>query len=157
MTPQDKIRVDYHEGRVPTRMFDEYIQMMSSIFLKHNASLNYVNIGACDGENDATQLMFWTDNNINGLFIEPLEANVKDFESKIVTHAGASFRTDIVQAAVNETCPKKLLEFERPKVIDGPQEHWMRREIGRIKRDQFDPSWTTDLVRCLTFEEVMRE
>lgn len=157
LTPLDTIRVNYDEGRVPTLLFDEYIEKMSKIFQKHNASLNYVNIGACDGENDRTQLMFWADANINGLFIEPLEANVNDFQVKINSHAGASIRTDLIRAAVNETCPAKLLEFERPKVVDGPDDHWKRREIGRIKKDRFDPSWKTDFVRCLTFEEVMRE
>lgn len=157
LKPIDSIAVNYTSGLGPVKLFQTHLKTIAEVFNRNSVSLNYIEIGACDGENDFNLDFYMQDSNINGLFIEPMEANVKDFQAKINQRPKTASRTIMIQAAVNETCPNTFLEFERPGVIDGAAPHWKRREIGKIKTSSNRPdiSLNTELVRCMTFNDVI--
>ena len=141
--------------------FDYYIDKLDEIFLKFHVSLNFVSIGACDGQaEDASISSFMRKNNWNGLFVEPMSLNHRDFKN-LLESKNATERAFLLHAAANETCTNATIKFTRPNAEEkqGLQsDHWIRRQIGHIytAHDAYDPNQIIENVRCMTFPDILK-
>ena len=88
-------------------------------------SLNFVSIGACDGQaEDASISSFMRKNNWNGLFVEPMSLNHRDFKNLLESN-NATDRAFLLHAAANETCTNATIKFTRPNAEEKQGLHFL--------------------------------
>ena len=127
-----RMRVRHH----PENVFDSYAGLLSDVFKKEGATVNFVLVGACDGTNDVTIAdRFLPNDHWNALFVEPMSLNYRDLKNFIVKNNLAD-RSHSIQAAVTNDCPSPTILVKLPKGIgeeeDEKRPHWLRRQIGGI-------------------------
>merc|ERR1711871_1558037 len=141
--------------------FDFYLEKIDNVFAKFKVPLNFVSVGTCDGKAEDNSIATFLVKPWNGLFVEPMSLNYKDFY-EFLRIKNATNRATMVHAALNETCTNKTVLFSRPNAEETGGEkhpHWLRRQIGHIisRGDEINADWTTEEVRCMTFGAVLKE
>ena len=141
--------------------FEHYADRLDKIFLKFHLPLNFVSIGTCDGKaEDESITSFFKNAHWNGLFVEPMILNHRDFKS-LLEARNATDRAFLIHAAVNETCTSNTIKFARPNAEEKNglrSAHWIRRQIGHIHdgQDSRDPNQIIEDVRCMTFPDILK-
>ena len=127
-----RMRVRHH----PENVFDSYAGLLSEVFKKEGATVNFALVGACDGTNDITITdRFLPNKHWNALFVEPMTLNYRDL-NKFLVEKNVADRSHTIQAAVTNDCPSPTILVKTPKVKEEKenvtQPHWLRRQIGGI-------------------------
>ena len=143
--------------------FEHYIDKLDKVLSKFHVPLNFVSIGTCDGQaEDKMITSFMKNSNWNGLFVEPMSLNHRDFRSLIEAN-NATDRAFLLHAAANETCTNTTIKFTRPNAEEkegANSAHWIRRQIGHIYTPQDakvrDPNRIIEDVRCMTFPDILK-
>ena len=119
----------------PQYVFDTYVSLLSDVFLKEGATVNFALVGACDGTNDNTiRERFLPNEHWNALFVEPITLNYKELNKYLVKNNVAD-RSHTIQAAVTNDCQSPTILVKTPKVKgkeNTKTPHWLRRQIGGI-------------------------
>ena len=119
----------------PQQVFDSYVTLLSDVFLKEGATVNFALVGACDGTNDNTiRERFLPNDHWNALFVEPITLNYKDLNKFLLKNKVAD-RSHTIQAAVTNDCVSPTILVKTPKVKGKENKktpHWLRRQIGGI-------------------------
>jgi hypothetical protein len=120
----------------PQYVFDYYVTLLSDIFLKEGATVNFALVGACDGTNDNTIRERYLPNaHWRALFVEPITLNFKDLNQYLVDNNVAD-RSHTIQAAVTNECTSPTIIVKTPNLDKATEDtkvpHWMRRQIGGI-------------------------
>lgn len=153
-------------SRSASDYFDQYVKKLSKLFMNHNAIVNFAMVGACDGKTDPTiKYRFLTNDHWRGVFVEPMEMNVRDLSSFLEEKGGIN-RSYILKAAATDVCESPTITVERPlyeekaALENKTVPHWLRRQIGSIlpkHRDLARPDWTLEHVPCLTASKILSE
>lgn len=142
--------------------FNEYSIQLSKIFKQNNAKVNFVMVGACDGTADKTiREIFLKHAHWRGVFVEPVEMNVRDLVKYLADH-DVSQRSMVIRAAATLECAGPTISFERPlyEEKNASTPHWLRRQIGSIvptHRDHAKKDWTIETVRCVTANDILQD
>ena len=141
--------------------FNAYNRRMSLFAEAAHTTLFFMSIGACDGTEDPTIKLFVKNPHWEGLFVEPMDLNVRDLRVMLQSRAVLN-RSIIVQAAATAVCKKPTLTFSRPlfEQINKSNEHWLRRQIGGVieKGSRADwPDWKDETVKCTTGPRLISE
>lgn len=120
----------------PQYVFDYYVTLLSDIFEKEGAMVNFALVGACDGTNDYTiRERFLPNEHWQALFVEPISLNFEDLNQYLLDNK-VSGRSHTIKAAVTNECKSATIIVKTPDVDktteDISQPHWMRRQIGGI-------------------------
>ena len=120
----------------PQYVFDYYVTLLSDIFEKEGATVNFALVGACDGTNDNTiRNRFLPNEHWQALFVEPISLNFEDLNQYLLDNK-VSERSHTIKAAVTNECKSPTIIVKTPDVDktteDTSQPHWMRRQIGGI-------------------------
>ena len=120
----------------PQYVFDYYVTLLSDIFLKEGATVNFALVGACDGTNDNTIRERYLPNaHWRALFVEPITLNFKDLNQYLIDNKVAD-RSHTIQAAVTNECTSPTIIVKTPNLDKATEDtkvpHWMRRQIGGI-------------------------
>ena len=141
--------------------FNAYNRRMSLFAEAAHTNLFFMSIGACDGTEDPTINLFVKNPHWEGLFVEPMDLNVRDLRVMLQSRTVLN-RSIIVQAAATAVCRKPTLTFSRPlfEQINKSNEHWLRRQIGGVieKGSRADwPDWKDETVKCTTGPRLISE
>lgn len=67
-----------HSSKSVEVRFNFSLEKLSELYLVHNILLNIIIVGACDGRSDKSIEMFVKNSHWKGLFVEPVQQNVRD-------------------------------------------------------------------------------
>ena len=148
----------------PQYMFDHYIHVLSDIFRDHQAKVNFILVGACDGTHDITISKGYLPNtHWRGAFVEPFEINFNDLH-QFMKDNNVLDRTHLIHAAATSKCNSTTIKMKRPTFEEKNKSlpHWMRREIGAVVPfDKLDRpasgGWIFEYVRCVNGPEILKD
>jgi hypothetical protein len=162
-------RYRFH-SKSPQTFFDQYVRQVSAAFAKHEATVNFCMVGACDGLADpAIRDRFLPSKHWRAVFVEPMSVNVRDLVQYL--KKGEAFdRSTVLRAAATKECENPTLMVERPlyeeknlKKDEGERKnipHWLRREIGSVLKPgqtKARAEWTLEEVRCVTASTILED
>ena len=151
--------------------FHQYSNRLSKAFLKHNVSVNFMVVGACDfsGENGVEGLVKRS-SHWNGFLVEAVPVNFEDLNKKL-REGKIDHRMHTLHGAVADYCEKSTVQFAFPtgyEIHTPNAPHWLRREIGFLyhvnsdKKDQIDhlndkKNWKLMDVPCYTGSQILKK
>jgi len=160
------IGANKHGPGQPGNFFAHYTKEMSQIFRTHNAEVNFVLVGACDGTHDKTIAeRFLVDSHWVGVFVEPVSLNFKDL-SQLFLERNVMNRSHLIKAAATDICkaPMTKIKFPIYETKSPKAPHWLRREIGAVLtpaemsgKKKLPNNWNAEDVRCVTARDILDE
>lgn len=160
------IGANKHGPGQPGNFFAHYTKELSQIFRSHNAEVNFVLVGACDGTHDKTIAeRFLVDSHWVGVFVEPVSLNFKDL-TELFLEKNVMNRSHLIKAAATDVCktPMTKIKFPIYETKSPKSPHWLRREIGAVLtpaelsgKKKLPNNWNAEDVRCVTARDILDE
>jgi hypothetical protein len=144
----------------PPQIFDHYIVRLSKMLERHETTLNFVSVGACDGTNDHTiTTRFFPNKHWDAIFVEPMSNNYGDLVKQLKDN-NVFDRSFALRAAATDKCTRPTITVMRPLYEDRGNTkapHWLRRQIGSIKPEgqKTREDWGDEEVLCVTGKDVL--